>query len=95
MHKPSMILEQILDELRANNADKRLWGVTDIANYLNLSESSIRTRVICKPDFPVAVSIPTDAGQTNRRWYPHEVKDWIGKHRENSTIRRGRPRSVA
>lgn len=91
----AVILSQILDELKTGNADKRLWSMDDIGNYLGLSASTVQTRIVCKPDFPKAISIPTGTGHTNRRWYPNEVKDWIGRHRENKTIKRGRKRNDA
>jgi predicted DNA-binding transcriptional regulator AlpA len=84
-------LELILLELRTGNADKRLWSMDDIATYLNTSKSTVQTRIVCKPDFPTAITIPTQQGHTNRRWYPGEVKNWIGKHRDSKN-RRGRPR---
>ena len=80
--KTNETLDQILLELRTGNADKRLWSMDDIAAYLNTSKSTVQTRIVCKPDFPTAISIPTQQGNTNRSWYPGEVKSWIGKHRE-------------
>lgn len=89
--KISETLEQILLELKTNNANQRLWSMEDIAAYLNTSKSTVQTRIVCKPDFPTAISIPTQQGNTNRRWYPGEIKSWISKHRETKN-RRGRPR---
>ncbi len=91
--KINEILDLILLELKTNNADQRLWSIEDIAVYLNTSKSTIQTRIVCKPDFPTAISIPTQQGSTNRRWYPKEVKSWISKHRETKN-RRGRPRAL-
>jgi predicted DNA-binding transcriptional regulator AlpA len=84
------ILDQILQELRVSNADNRLWAIEDIAYYLGTSKKSVQNRIICKPGFPDAVSIPVENGSTNRRWYPSEVKKWIASHRDS--YERGRPR---
>lgn len=84
------ILEQILNELRVSNADNRLWTIEDIAYYLGMSKKSVQNRIICKPDFPDAISIPVENGATNRRWYPTEVKKWIALQRNRSGS--GRPR---
>ena len=35
----------------------RLWTVQDIADYLQLSRSTVYSNVICKPDFPASVRI--------------------------------------
>ncbi len=91
--KDDDILIQILSELKNGNADRRLWSMDDIATYLSTSKSTVQTRIICKPDFPEAIRIPTEQGRTNRRWYPAEVKKWVGCHRETHN-RRGRPRIV-
>jgi len=87
------ILEQILQELRSSNSDNRLWAIDDIAYYLGTSKKSVQNRIICNPDFPAAISIPVDNGSTNRRWYPAEVKKWIGIHRDSSYSGKGRPRA--
>jgi predicted DNA-binding transcriptional regulator AlpA len=86
------ILEQILQELRFSNADNRLWSIDDIAHYLGTSKKSIQNRIICKPGFPEAISIPVESGSTNRRWYPSEVKKWIASHRNPLYSVPGRPR---
>jgi len=57
--KTNETLDQILLELRTGNADKRLWSMDDIAAYLNTSKSTVQTRIVCKPDFPTAISIPS------------------------------------
>jgi len=58
------LLLEILNELKAQNTanDNRLWNASDIARYMNLSTSSVQSRVIARKDFPRAVRIPTDNG---------------------------------
>lgn len=74
------LLEEIASELRISNSDKRMWSAGDIAAYMGLSKSTVQQRIICKPDFPRSVKIPTGDRFTNRRWYPQEVKNWIKRH---------------
>ena len=78
------LLIEILHELKAQTAanDDRLWNANDIARYMNLSTSSVQSRVIARRDFPRAVRIPTDKGLGGRRWYPDEVKTWVKRNRE-------------
>lgn len=57
---------------------EKLWTAAEIADYLNLSKSSVQSRIICKPDFPKAVKLPSGG----RRWVPEEVKKWALSHRE-------------
>lgn len=83
MDVKEQILLDILRELKGQRTSSRdLWNVDDIAVYLNLSKSSIQSRVICRKDFPRAVRIPTETGMGGRRWYASEVKHWIAKNRE-------------
>lgn len=74
------LLEEILDETRASKTIKRMWSIADIAAYLNRSKITIQQRVVCKPDFPDAVRIPTRAGKVGPLWYQDEVLKWIKKH---------------
>jgi len=52
----------------------KLWTVDDIADFLSLSSSSVRQRVVTKPNFPKPI-YPVDS--RTRRWLPPEVKDWV------------------
>lgn len=58
--------------------EEPLWTASEIAHYLNLSKSSVQGRVICRPDFPRAIKLPSGG----RRWVPAEVRDWALKQRE-------------
>lgn len=57
-----------------------LWGIDEIAAYYGCGETTVRTAMICKPDFPRAINITGYA--KGRRWKPDEVTDWIERHRE-------------
>lgn len=58
--------------------NESLWTAAEIADYLNLSKSSVHGRIICKPDFPPAIKLPSGG----RRWVPAEVRSWALKRRE-------------
>jgi len=79
-HKTDELLTAILNELQVGNMDRRLWSMDDIARYLNKSKITIQQRVVCKPDFPKAIRIPTHAGKLGPLWYPGEVKAYIKKY---------------
>ena len=61
-----------------------LWGVSEIADYLKLSEQHVRDNYVSRPEFPKAVRLP---GKDGRRGHPRykaaEVirwaESWIGK----------------
>lgn len=76
------LLTAILEELQAAKRPDRLWSVADIAAYLNRSKVTIQQRVVCKPDFPKAVRIPTASGKVGPLWYKEEVLRYIRKHQK-------------
>ena len=76
------LLTAILEELKSAKVPNRLWSVSDIAAYLNRSKITIQQRIVCKPDFPKAVRIPTQTGKVGPLWYQSEVKDYIRKHQK-------------
>lgn len=62
-----------------------LWDVGTIAKYLKREDASVRERIICLPDFPKAIRLPS---QTGRRGHPlykaTEVIAWVEKFKEKS-----------
>jgi len=76
------LLNAILEELKTSKMPKRLWSVADIAAYLNRSKVTIQQRVVCKPDFPNAVRIPTQTGKVGPLWYQEEVKRYVKRHQK-------------
>ncbi|MAU41015.1 MAG: hypothetical protein CMF31_05265 [Kordiimonas sp.] len=85
------ILSEIRDELRAANEaaqttarqNAEMWTLADIGEYMALSVSSVRSRVITHKTFPTAVRLPiSEKGQGQRLWLSKEVKAWILRHRE-------------
>ena len=55
--------------------DDRLWTIDDIAEYLQVSKSTVEHKVLTSDTFPSPVRIG------HPRWYPSEVKHWVAKHR--------------
>lgn len=95
LSKIEQLLGELVQQSKTHNLDKRLWSVEDIAAYLNLSKSSVYSRVVCKRTFPHAVRIPVGESRANRRWYPGEIKEWVATHREGKpTLSAGRPRQI-
>jgi predicted DNA-binding transcriptional regulator AlpA len=60
----------------------RLWTVDDIADFLSLSSSSVRQRIVTKPNFPKPIH---PVNSRTRRWIPPEVKTWALTERNNDT----------
>lgn len=61
------LLSEILEQLKTNNRDNRLWSASDIADYLGMALGSVQNRIIYKVDLPISVSIKTENGRTNQR----------------------------
>jgi len=58
-----------------------LWDVATIARVLKRSESMVRNRLICLPDFPKAIRLPVASGGRGQPLYrATEVLKWIGKY---------------
>lgn len=76
------LLTSILEEVRSSKMPKRLWSLADIAAYLNRSKITIQQRVVCKPDFPDAIRIPTSAGKLGPLWYQDDVKAYVKRHQK-------------
>ena len=60
----------------------KLWGVAQIAEYLGLSTKHVQQRVVCMPDFPRRIQIPTTQGQSQPRWKSSEVIEHIESYQE-------------
>lgn len=60
-----------------------LWDVATIARVLKRSESQVRNRLICLPDFPKAIRLPVDGGGRGKPLYrANEVLDWTRKYQD-------------
>jgi hypothetical protein len=61
------------------------WDVATIARVLKRTENYVRNRIICLPDFPKAIRLPTDGGGRGQPLYKAtEVLAWTDKHQERN-----------
>lgn len=83
----SDLAKEIVDQLHPRIPyDEKLWDVGTIAEYLDMSESQVRQRIICNPSFPNPIRIPTTNGRSEEsrahpRWEAKEVKAYVMKCR--------------
>jgi hypothetical protein len=62
-----------------------LWDVAMIARVLKRSESQVRNRLICLPDFPKAIRLPVAGGGRGQPLYrATEVLKWVGKYQDRN-----------
>jgi hypothetical protein len=60
-----------------------LWDVATIARVLKRSESQVRNRLICLPDFPKAIRLPVDGGGRGKPLYrANEVLEWTRRYQD-------------
>lgn len=62
-----------------------MWDVATIARVLKFSESQVRNRLTCLPDFPKAIRLPVAGGGRGQpRYRAVEVLKWIGKYQDKN-----------
>lgn len=66
------LLENIATLLRKQNMDKRVWDFDDIAEFTNLSKSTVQSALVKQAGFPCPRRLPTGG----KRWEPKEIKAW-------------------
>ena len=60
-----------------------MWDVATIARVLKRSESMVRNRLICLPDFPKAIRLPVAGGGRGQPLYrATEVLEWVGRYQD-------------
>ena len=74
-------------QLAVANGVPALWTVDDIAQWLQLSVSSVKQSVVVRPGFPAPV-MPTGVDGAAKRWLASEVTQWVMQHR--AQLPRGR-----
>lgn len=78
-------LVQVVRELRAAivvPAERRLWGMAEIADYSGYSVSHVAQKIVCLPGFPDAVRVDKSS---QPRWPAGEVMSWFeGRRRKSS-----------
>lgn len=55
----------------------RTWSTSDVAAYLDVSETQVRTLVKTNGSFPAARRYEVGKGESQPRWVPDEIKDWF------------------
>lgn len=71
------LLMSILLEIKKLTAENKLWVIEDVANYFQMSRSTVSKKIITQNDFPKPISIQN----TLPRWKPDEVKRWAERQR--------------
>ena len=71
------LLSEILDELRVQNRNARLWDAKDVGAYFAVSAQSARNRLLSRADFPKPIQVPG----VGRRWSPAEVRAFAERSR--------------
>jgi hypothetical protein len=62
-----------------------LWDVSTIAQFLKRSDSQVRERVTCLPDFPKAIRLPSQNGRGHPLYKATEVIAWVESLQEKKT----------
>lgn len=62
-----------------------LWDIATIATYLKRSESVVRERMACLPDFPKAIRLPSTRSARGQALYrAKEVIQWAAKYQDRN-----------
>jgi hypothetical protein len=60
-----------------------MWDVATIARVMKRSETQVRNRMICLPDFPKAIRLPVVGGGRGQPLFrASEVLEWAGKYQD-------------
>lgn len=60
-----------------------MWDVATIARVMKRSETQVRNRMICLPDFPKAIRLPVAGGGRGQPLFrANEVLEWAGKYQD-------------
>jgi hypothetical protein len=71
-------LDELIKILRLGDVPV-IWGVADIATWLDLSEVTVKLRVITQKDFPPEF-VPTGSSEASRRWFAADIVRWAKKN---------------
>jgi len=62
-----------------------LWDIATIATYLKRSESVVRERMACLPDFPKAIRLPSTRSARGQALYrAKEITQWASKYQDKN-----------
>ncbi|MCL4722748.1 MAG: hypothetical protein KJZ90_00535 [Rhodocyclaceae bacterium] len=77
--KISQQLAELIAAARLKEAPE-IWGTADIAAWLDISEVTVKMRVINRPGFPKPIDA-TGAQEGKKRYFAKEVINWAEKNR--------------
>lgn len=90
MHNDSDLITRLAAELAkqlrpALPVEIDLWDVATIATYLKRSESVVRERMACLPDFPKAIRLPsTRSARGQALYHAKEVIQWTAQYQDRN-----------
>jgi len=62
-----------------------LWDIATIATYLKRSESVVRERMACLPDFPKAIRLPSTRSARGQALYrAKEIVNWTARYQDKN-----------
>jgi len=62
-----------------------LWDIATIATYLKRSESVVRERMACLPDFPKAIRLPSTKSARGQALYKaREIIQWASRYQDKN-----------
>jgi len=65
--------------------DIDLWDIATIAAYLKRSESVVRERMACLPDFPKAIRLPSTRSARGQALYrAREIIQWATRYQDKN-----------
>jgi hypothetical protein len=90
MHNDSDLIARLAAELAkqlrpALPIEIDLWDIATIATYLKRSESVVRERMACLPDFPKAIRLPSTRSVRGQALYrAKEVIQWAARYQDKN-----------
>ncbi|MCC7005531.1 MAG: hypothetical protein IT497_02660 [Ottowia sp.] len=67
----------------------QLWNRTHLSEYLSRKKTALN-KLICHPDFPQPIRLPSEQGKPQPLWRAADVIKWVETQQQHF----GRPRSV-
>jgi hypothetical protein len=62
-----------------------LWDTATIGQFLKREAQQVRERIVCLPDFPKAIRLPSAKGRAQPLWKAAEVIAWAERYQEKQT----------
>jgi len=90
MHNDSDLITRLAAELAkqlrpALPIEIDLWDIATIATYLKRSESMVRERMACLPDFPKAIRLPSTRSSRGQALYrAKDIIQWVVKYQDRN-----------